>query len=65
MEESEHEGKLLAAAIAAVLAEASKGEVLLPSSQRRGGSAWSKNHRLMVIGRCSLFPARTRRSATR
>ena len=37
MKEAEQEGKLLAAAIAAVLAEASKGEVLLPSSQRGGG----------------------------
>ncbi len=65
MKESKHEGKLLAAAIAAVLAEASKGRVLLPSSQRQGGSAWSRDHRRMVIGRRGLFRARTRRSTTR
>ena len=65
MKESKHEGKLLAAAIAAVLAEASKGRVLLPSSQRQGGSAWSRDHRRMVIGRRSLFRARTMRSTTR
>ncbi len=64
MKKAGHE-KLLAAAIAAVLSESSRGKVLLTSAQRKGGSAWSEDHRRMVIGRRSLFRARTKRSTNR
>jgi len=64
MKKSTHE-KLLAAAIAAVLSETSREGVLLTSPQRKAGSAWSEDHRRMVIGRRNLLRARTRRSTTR
>lgn len=57
--------KLLAAAIAAVLAEESTGEVLSPDASRDGGEAWSRDHRRNLIGRRNLFRARTRRSTPR
>mgnify|MGYP001193349919 FL=1 len=57
--------KYLAAAIAAVLAEESIGEVLTPDASRTGGDAWSRDHRRALIGRRNLFRARTRRSTPR
>lgn len=57
--------KLLAAAIAAVLAEESAGDSLGPSDGRDGGDAWTRDHRRALIGRRNLFRARTRRSVTR
>ncbi|HJM77511.1 MAG: hypothetical protein QGF28_04755 [Candidatus Thalassarchaeaceae archaeon] len=64
MKKAERE-KLLAAAIAAVLSRASGGEVLHTSPQRKGGSAWSEDHRRIATGQRSLFRARTKRSTIR
>ena len=62
---ADREAKLLAAAMAAVLLVAEEGEAMGPTGQRNSGEPWSRDHRRVLIGRRTLFRARTRRSTPR